>query len=353
MEDRSTADQTSAAHRIFLGDDGLRAGWSVLLFLLLVALLSALVNGIMAHLTPRPAQAALTILTPRSSILRDGIGFAVMAAAAAIMAIVERRPFRRYGLSGPRAVKDFLIGLGWGITFLSLLVGALLLLGGMHFNGVILPGSAAVTYGLKWLLAFVCVGLLEEFFFRGYLQFTIARGVAGVARALNPEQTHTHAIAFWTAAGLLSMLLFALLHTGNGGETVLGILAVAAAGSVFAFSLWRTGTLWWAIGFHTAWDWAQTYLYGTPDSGLHAVGHLLNTQPTGAAWLSGGNDGPEGSLLVLPTLALAALVIHLTLPRRTYPLTPDQSPLPAPAPDLVHPAPVPFHLDSTSGYEHP
>ena len=114
-------------------------------------------------------------------------------------------------------------------------------------------------------------------------------------------------------------------HLGNKGETAPGIFAVGLAGAVFAFSLYRTGSLWWGIGIHTSWDWAQTYFYGTADSGLIAVGHLFNTRATGPVLLSGGSVGPEGSVFVIPTLLLVALVIHLTLPKRTYPLTPDQS----------------------------
>jgi hypothetical protein len=44
--------------------------------------------------------------------------------------------------------------------------------------------------------------------------------------------------------------------------------------------------------------------------------HLLATHPIGARMLSGGSDGPEGSVLGIPVLLLVALVIHLTLPRR-------------------------------------
>jgi uncharacterized protein len=45
-------------------------------------------------------------------------------------------------------------------------------------------------------------------------------------------------------------------------------------------------------------------------------GHLLSAVPVGSPLLSGGTAGPEGSILVIPTLLVAALVIHLTLPRR-------------------------------------
>ena len=119
---------------------------------------------------------------------------------------------------------------------------------------------------------------------------------------------------------MLSIVLFAFVHTGNGGETAMGIIAVSLAGLAFVFSLWWTGSLWWAIGFHAAWDWAQSYLYGVADSGLISEGHLLASRPTGTALISGGTTGPEGSVLVVPVLLATLVVIWRTMPRRSPPI---------------------------------
>ena len=84
---------------------------------------------------------------------------------------------------------------------------------------------------------------------------------------------------------------------------------------VFCFSLWRTGSLWWAIGFHTSWDWSQSFLYGVADSGTMVQHHLLATHPVGKPILSGGATGPEGSIFIIAILALISLIILFTLPR--------------------------------------
>jgi hypothetical protein len=73
-------------------------------------------------------------------------------------------------------------------------------------------------------------------------------------------------------------------------------VAAGLAGLVFCFALYRTGSLWWAIGIHAAWDWSQSFLYGVADSGLMAEGHLFATHPVGKPILSGGLTGPEGSV---------------------------------------------------------
>lgn len=298
--------------RIFVGTEGLRAGWSILLFLLLVALGSWLCN----HFLPLGRPVPQAGMAPGRTIRGETMQCVVLLGAAFLLSRLERRPFADYGFRASRPLATLAIGFGWGFAAMSALIGMLLASGTLVYDGLALGAGAALGYGAAWLLAFLLVGLLEEFLFRGYLQFTLARGVAGIARWISPGNRHAATIGFWAAAAVFSVLLFALAHTGNGGETLLGLVSVSLAGLVFVFSLWRTGSLWWAIGFHASWDWAQTYLYGVRDSGLPAQGHLLVTHPAGNVLVSGGTTGPEGSILIVPTLLVVCYVIHRTLPRR-------------------------------------
>jgi hypothetical protein len=158
------------------------------------------------------------------------------------------------------------------------------------FEGQLLHGSAILKYALAWGLVFLLTAVFEESTLRGYLQFTLTRG-----------------IGFWWGALLLS-LLFGFAHGTNSGETHVGLLSAAGIGLVTCLSLWYTGSLWWAVGFHAGWDWGQSYFYGTLDSGLAVQGHLLGTHPIGPRLWSGGATGPEGSLLVLPLVAIFALL---------------------------------------------
>ena len=315
-------------HRLLFGDDGLRAGWSVLLYFVLVALVAACLKFVLDryHLMPKGTRGAKE-LAPQVMAIREMLQFAMFAIPAWLMSLIERRPFGRYGLTCQRMLTDFGAGLFWGFTALSVLIGMLLAAHAITFDGFLIHGTEALQYAGRWALVFLFVGLFEEFFFRGYLQYTVARGAAGIARTMDPENRYSHVIGFWVAAAIFSLSLFMVAHLGNGGETASGIVAVGLAGVVFAFSLYRTGSLWWGIGMHTAWDWAQSYFYGTPDSGMVSAGRLMSSHAVGSKFLSGGTDGPEGSILVIPTLLLVALVIHLTLPRRNYFLTPDQAPI--------------------------
>ena len=144
------------------------------------------------------------------------------------------------------------------------------------------------------------VGLFEEYLSRGFLQFTLTRGVFGLAEKISSP--HARAFAFRIAAFFMS-LFFSAGHLHNARENPMGIVMTFLAAIVFSYALWRTGSLWWAIGFHMAWDWAQSFLYGVPDSGQISAGRLFHTHPTGNPLLSGGIDGPEGSVYVIPILS--------------------------------------------------
>jgi hypothetical protein len=88
----------------------------------------------------------------------------------------------------------------------------------------------------------------------------------------------------------------------------------------FCFTLRRTGSLWFAVGFHFGWDWGESFFYGTADSGILAKPHLLNSHTWGPVWLSGGSVGPEGSWLGVPLILLLIILFHLIFPRQAqYP----------------------------------
>ena len=66
-----------------------------------------------------------------------------------------------------------------------------------------------IRYALTgWAIAFLMVGLFEEFLNRGYLQYTLASG-----------------IGFWPAAFVMSGF-FAFGHAFNPHETLVGVASV-------------------------------------------------------------------------------------------------------------------------------
>ena len=207
----------------------------------------------------------------------------------------------RYGLPRQGAFGSrFWQGAAWGFLQLTLLLIGMHLLGGYSFGALSLHGPEILKYAALDAVGFLFVGLSEEFLLRGYVQFTLGRG-----------------LGFWPAA-ILTSVLFASAHLGNPGEARLGILMVALDGLFYCFVLWRTGNLWWAIGNHAAWDFSQSYLYGVPDSGLMATKHLMNPSFHGPDWLTGGSVGPEGSVLIPVLFLVTVVAFHFCYPQREY-----------------------------------
>jgi uncharacterized protein len=276
-------------HWIFLGADGLRAGWGALLFVVFYFGSEILVGRVLRHFVHFGHH--LAVFPLKLAFISEGSELIPVLFATAIMALIERRSLLEYGFRGKARAVRFFSGLAWGLIALSALALVLWKARLLALDGIQLHGAAIWKYAFGWALLFLLVALVEESMLRGYLQFTLTRG-----------------IGFWWGALLLSCV-FGLSHRTNPGETPVGLFSAAAVGMVFCLSLWYTGSLWWAVGFHAAWDWAQSYVYGTSDSGLKAEGHLFASHPTGPRWWSGGATGPEGSLLILLLLAIMALLV--------------------------------------------
>jgi len=267
--------------RLFFGPSGLRPGWGLLVFVVLVFSLTGFANLAIRRLAPAAGRDV-------QFLVREVEDFLIFLLASWIMGRIEHRTIADYGLPWRRTF-GFRFWQGVLIGFASI-TGLLLVMrvaGLVHFKGLALAGADIAKWAVTYALVFLLVALREEFRARGYAVFTLSRG-----------------IGFWPAA-LLSSAYFGYSHIGNAGENWIGLINAALFGLLLCFLLRRSGNLWLPIGFHLAFDWGETYFYGVPDSGQLAPGHLLNTGFSGPSWLSGGSVGPEGSILC--TLMILAL----------------------------------------------
>lgn len=332
---------------VLFGANGLRSGWSVLIFVSVYYLLLPVLGTILVGFDPDLAGDAFA---PKNMLIGEFDPLLAMLVAFLCVARIEHRRLRDYNLAGPNRVPHFFAGLLTGFAAVSVLVGALSLGGWVSFSSSALNGTSLLKFACIWGGAFLLVGLLEEGSFRCYLQFTLTRGVnfwwaftavsllclrlslerhaqgidgvylaaaLGVVPCWLLHRARGPRSSFWQAAWVTSTA-FGYFHTNNPGETLIGIFAAAFIGFVFCVSVKVTGSAWWAVGCHMGWDWSETYFYGTADSGLVAQGHYLTTTTSGNPLWSGGSDGPEGSLLVI-AVSLLVLAVLVVFYRRSKP----------------------------------
>ena len=280
----------SGWRKIFVGHHGLRAGWALGLFLALYILLDVLVNKL---LDSGPELHVISPVSVQVGLLREGVELIVILGCTWLTGLLMRRPLTSFGYASNGAGMRLWARALCGLIALSTVIGCLWVTGHIVFDGLQLHGSAILIYAVAWAVVFLMIGVLEESLFRGFLQHVLARGVG-----------------FWWAALMVSGG-FILWHVHNADESIVGLLSTGGASLLFSLSLWFTKSLWWAIGFHATWDWGQSFVYGTPDSGIRVRDFLLHQHPQGNPLWSGGAVGPEGSLLLFPMLLLVSLAMWL------------------------------------------
>ena len=266
---------------VFIGANGLRAGWRLLLFaaIFLASLIGT--QQMLAHVAPSlfALEEAMQKgeFSPQALITIEIVNLIALTVAMTVMARIERRTFGEYGLRRRGAGRQFWEGVGWGLAMVAAMV---LLQRAEHvfeFGTLALHGRQVLRMGFLWGIATLLVGFFEELTYRGYVQFTLASG-----------------IGFWPAA-VVSSMAFGASHVIDSFYNWQGLFSAALFGLLFCLILRRTGSLWMAVGFHCAVDFSETFLFSPPAHDLNVAGHLLNSRLRGPSWLTGGAVGPEAT----------------------------------------------------------
>jgi hypothetical protein len=231
-------------------------------------------------------------IAPGYALICEIAVFVAVATTLTYMRHIDKLSIREL-IGGSRPIfRNLAIGIGAGLSTLAVIIGIQIASGGVILRRETMPLSLLLSSGAIWAVCFLLTGICEEAVFRGYLLQRIQTG-----------------FGFWTAV-VVSSVLFAVAHIANSGEHLLGIIACFVYAVLFALLVRLSGAIWGAVGFHAAWDWAETFLFGCPNSGIVGNGHVFHTTPQGAEWVSGGSVGPEGSA---PALLVAAVLISVAL----------------------------------------
>ena len=270
---------------IFVGADGLRAGWRFLLFAFGIVLGTWFVEEPLARFLARSFAIKLDELSAPVILIRKFVLCVSVLLVTAIAAMLERRRFDGYGLPVQQAFgKFFWKGMLAGLLVVTFVAGAMILSGGMALHGLALHGSEIAKLGLLWLGANILVGIGEEYTFRGYAFQSLWRGAG-----------------FWPAA-LITSAVFAGDHLEKPAENAMDIGMIFFLGLILCLSVRQTGSLWWAVGWHAAFDFGQLFLIGTRNGGYMPLGHLFEVTFPGPAWLNGGALGTETSIFMVPAV---------------------------------------------------
>jgi uncharacterized protein len=282
--------------RAFYRSPRVQAGWHALVFfIVLLVLVESLVGYVLkaVHNLFGPGE------TPGGVLVEKTVLFGCTLLVSLIAGVLERRSIAEYGLPWRKAFcKEFWAGSLWGLGIVSANIALMVVFQGYSFGRIALPALGILKYACLWAAAYLAVGIAEEFAFRGYLQYTLTRSMR-----------------FWPAA-VVTSILFGLIHLDvNAPWQAMANIAVL---SLFAcMALRRTGNLWFAIGCHLGFDWADGFFYSS--SGAKVQGHLFDASLHGSKWISGANAGPTGNFFNVFLAAVGILLLSRIYPEVKYP----------------------------------
>jgi uncharacterized protein len=286
---------------LFIGPDGLRAGWRFLLFALAIELGAFVIEEPLAQVLARLFAINLRELSAPALLLREFVFCLSVLLVTGIFALAERRRIDSYGLRIEQAFgKFFWKGMLAGLLVVFFVAGAMIVSGAMVLHGLALHGSDLARLTLLWFIANILVGLSEEYTFRGYGLQRLWRGAG-----------------FWPAA-LITTAIFAGDHLEKPGENAMDIGMIFFLGLILCLSVRKTGSLWWAVGWHAGFDFGQLFLIGTRNGGQTPIDRLFTVTFPGPAWLNGSELGTEASIFMIPA-AIATLLYVIWFLRGSLP----------------------------------
>jgi membrane protease YdiL (CAAX protease family) len=228
---------------------------------------------------------------------------------AAWLRFFERRSWASVGLGiGKDTRRNYLLGFGLGLVMAASVVYAVRLLGGYAIEAEVDLQLRDLAPILILMFAFMLQSGVEELIFRGWMLGRIA------AR-----------YGLW-AGVIANSVLFTLMHfdkdvSALGLSGTLLFVAMTILFSVFlSLLVIKEKSIWGAAAWHAAWNWMFITWFGLPTTGIELnlvplVSDLMPT-PDAAVWLTGGTDGPEGSVLALVVLVLGCVWLGYSLRRK-------------------------------------
>ncbi len=136
--------------------------------------------------------------------------------------------------------------------------------------------------------------LISPFAFALTAGFVAEIIMIGIVFRLLEEQTGT------AVALIIFIILFAILHVNAKEATFVSVGATAMqAGFMLPAAYVFSRSLWLPIFLHLGWDFAEPGIFGAINSSTSISQGLFTSKISGAALLTGGQNGPQSSLQAL------------------------------------------------------
>jgi hypothetical protein len=180
------------------------------------------------------------------------------------------------------------LSVGWSIAVICVL--PLVVVGGIAIVLALQPSD----WG--WLLAdagfFALLALAEEIAFRGY-------GFQRFAHAVGP---------FGAALGYAAF--YAFLQAMLPGASRASVAVSVALSLVLSMAYLRTRALWFGWGINFGWKASRALLFGLAVNGIDSHSPVVQGDPMGPFWLTGGGFGLDGSWVTFFVLLAALPVVY-------------------------------------------
>lgn len=264
----------------------------------ILALLYFLLARVLAH------RAASGFSPEQGSALIEqaALAFLLLAGYTAMGFVLDREPHPLAAQGWPfrqgwRGEIGLGLAAGWGLAVVCVL--PLTIIGGIAIR------YATGSQAWSWLAAdaafFACAALAEELAFRGYGFQRFAGALGGLGAAL----------AFAMIYAILQASQF--LQAFHSSPDSASIAVSVVFGLLLSTAYLRTRALWLSWGLNFAFKASRALLFGLAIRGENSHSPVIQGDPMGPFWLTGGGFGLDGTWITCAVLLAAIpLVFRLT-----------------------------------------
>lgn len=214
--------------------------------------------------------------------------------------LIEKRSLRSIGFKRGNVLRHYAIGMIIAFAMFSLVVGINLVTGAMTIESVVANlDHTALLCILLFFIGYIFQGAYEEILTRGYLMVNVGAKYKTVT------------------ALTISAVVFALLHGGNPGISIVAVINLALIAVFFGLYIICFDNIWGACAMHSVWNFVQGNFYGIKVSGLNVFESIFVTRSIpGKELINGGNFGAEGGIATTIAVALSIGILLMYMKKK-------------------------------------